>query len=602
MHIKTVPHLMILCAAGIASLLLSATSSNGQQPPAETASSSSTRPVGSITGRVLTSGGEPLAGATVFLSTLGQNSPRSTAVDTGGSFRVDGLDPSAYFVWASAPGFVSENPATSNERRRYYHLGDSVTLTLARGGVIYGTVTSSTNTPIVNATVRAFRVRDENGVALPGVAQPRERSTDDRGYYRLYGLQSGFYVVSAGGPGRFSGFLPNQYETDVATYAPSSTRDTATEIFVRGGEEATADIQYRGEAGHSVSGAVVGVSSTQTTIFSGVTIYLTDLRSRAAVMVAPAIPQNNYGFALYGVSDGEYEVFAQRSSSSGDSSLSEPRQIKVQGSDITGINLSLFSLASISGRLVLESVPKAECVKRRSTAMQETVIGARRMSPEIKTAKPPAKTQTVISGVPLTFSNQNFESIPDIKGEFAMRNLHNGLYRFATELPETSWYLRAITIGTPPAVAKPTDQNIPRDGLTVKAGEKVSGLMVTITEGAAGFRGHISVPQGQRVPAGLRVYLVPAERESAENVLRFFEANADTNAGFAIDNIAPGRYWLIARAADEGDATKVKPIRQDSALRARVLREAEALKKEMTFKPCEQTSDYELPWAAPARP
>jgi hypothetical protein len=124
---------------------------------------------------------------------------------------------------------------------------------------------------------------------------------------------------------------------------------------------------------------------------------------------------------------------------------------------------------------------------------------------------------------------------------------------------------------------------------------------VTITEGAASLHGHLSAREGQRVPQGLRVYLVPAERESAENVLRFFESATDTSAGFAIDNIAPGRYWLIARAPDDADPSKLKSIRQEPALRARVLREAEALKKEIAFKPCEQTSDYELAWTSTTR-
>jgi hypothetical protein len=124
---------------------------------------------------------------------------------------------------------------------------------------------------------------------------------------------------------------------------------------------------------------------------------------------------------------------------------------------------------------------------------------------------------------------------------------------------------------------------------------------VIITEGAAGLRGHITAPEGQRVPAGLRIYLVPAERESAENVLRFFETAVDAGAGFAIDNIAPGRYWMIARLADDGDPAKVKPIRQEPALRLRVLREAEVLKTEISFKLCEQSTDYELPWVPPSQ-
>ncbi|MDX6383812.1 MAG: hypothetical protein QOK48_1385 [Blastocatellia bacterium] len=601
MRSKTIPQRMIRCAAGLAWLILAVASLPAQQPP-ETGSSAAAPPVGAITGRVLNSAGEPLVGATVYISSLGQPQGRSTAVDASGNFRVDGLEAAAYSVWASAPGFVYEAPVTPTDVRRYHHLGDSVSLTMTKGGVISGIVTSSTNAPIVNTTVRAFRVRSENGEPLTGITQTRvERFTDDRGYYRLYGLEPGFYVISAGGSGRFFGFMANQYESDVPTYAPSSTRETATEIFVGGGDEATADIQYRGEAGHSVSGALPGIPPNQGTMFYGITISLTDTRSRSTVMAATASAQNNYGFAFYGVSDGEYEVFAQRPSPSGETSVSEPRHIKVAGADLTGINMNLFPLAAISGRLVLESVPRAECIRRRSTALQETVIGARRITQETKTPRTTAKTQGVTNEVPLNQSYTNAESTVNAKGEFTLRNLQGGSYRFVAELPEPGWYIRAVSMGTPPAVPKPSDPNIPRDGLTVKFGDRVSGLSITFAEGAAFFRGRISAAEGQRVPAGLRVYLVPVERESAENVLRFFEATADSTAGFAIEHIAPGRYWLIARPADEGDPTKVKPIRQDSALRARVLREAEALKKEITFKPCEQASDYVLPWVAVTR-
>jgi hypothetical protein len=85
-------------------------------------------------------------------------------------------------------------------------------------------------------------------------------------------------------------------------------------------------------------------------------------------------------------------------------------------------------------------------------------------------------------------------------------------------------------------------------------------------------------------------------------VLRFFEARVNADRGFAIGNIAPGRYWIIARGADDGDPAKVKPIRQETALRTRVLHEAEALKKEVSFKPCERASDYQLLYPPPATP
>src|SRR5258708_20302274 len=89
------------------------------------------------------------------------------------------------------------------------------------------------------------------------VSQSRDRATDDRGYYRLYGLQPGTYIVSAGGATQFGGAFGNSvYANDAPTFAPASTRDTAVEIVVSSGQEATADIRYRGEPGHSISGRV----------------------------------------------------------------------------------------------------------------------------------------------------------------------------------------------------------------------------------------------------------------------------------------------------------------------------------------------------------
>ena len=88
--------------------------------------------------------------------------------------------------------------------------------------------------------------------------------TDDRGVYRMYGLLPGTYIVSAGGMTRFfGGYGTTAHDQDAPTYAPSATRDTAQEVVVRSGEEATADIQYRGEPGHAISGTVLGFPPAQ---------------------------------------------------------------------------------------------------------------------------------------------------------------------------------------------------------------------------------------------------------------------------------------------------------------------------------------------------
>ena len=52
---------------------------------------------------------------------------------------------------------------------------------------------------------------------------------------------------------------------------------------------------------------------------------------------------------------------------------------------------------------------------------------------------------------------------------------------------------------------------------------------------------------------------------------------------------------MIARRTEETESGATKLVRLDEALRAAVLKEAEAQKKALAFKPCEQIADFDLP-------
>src|SRR4030095_10196519 len=144
---------------------------------------------------------------------------------------------------------------------------------------------------------------------LPPSMGFRERATDDRGVYRFYGLSPGSYLVWAAKP-RIGLLAPTAYDNDTPTYSPSSTRDTASEVVVRDGEEITADIQYRAEPGHAISGKVVGVLESQTQFSLGASINLIDVRDRSSLVGTSANSNDNFSFAIYGVADGEYELSA----------------------------------------------------------------------------------------------------------------------------------------------------------------------------------------------------------------------------------------------------------------------------------------------------
>src|SRR6185295_18710482 len=207
--------------------------------------------LGTIDGKVVNESGQPLGGAMVFVRTVSPGIARSTITDLEGNFRVNGLETGLYLVTANSPAYT--NVVGDPEAPKYYRLGDSARVEMVRGGAITGTVTSAIGEPLIGVRVRAIMIRDvkgQPGRSLGNIEQP----TDDRGIYRIYGLAPGTYIVSAGGSSFFTSL--SAFDTDVPTFAPSSTRDTAAEVSVKTGEDVLVDIRYRGEPGHSISGSV----------------------------------------------------------------------------------------------------------------------------------------------------------------------------------------------------------------------------------------------------------------------------------------------------------------------------------------------------------
>jgi carboxypeptidase family protein len=567
----------------------------GQQPASETKPTESR----TITGRVVNDSGQPLPGASVAAGTVGGSPGQRTSTDNEGYFKLQGLDAGLYRMYVNLPGYVSQIQTDPNNPGPTYRPGDSVSLTLIKGGVIAGIVTNVDGDPVVNLSVRAFRIRDAEGNKLRGPGYSQPRMTDDRGYYRLYGLRPGSYVIAAGGEAQYFG-AGNPFANDAMIFAPSSTRDTAVEIIVRSDQEVSADIRYRGEPGHAVSGRVSGTFPAAP--YSSA-IRLTEVESHIMISNG-AVSGEDRTFQMNGISDGEYEISAIGGGGFNADLIASPaRRVSVKGADLTGIELVLAPMGSIAGRVVLEPDPKLNCARRRETALRETMIIARREQAEEKSGVQKLKEKMEEVESPLL--PLSLDSVPNDTGEVTFRNLTPAIYRVEVRPPGAGWYVREVTIGQlnqrAPA-GRATGVNISKNGISVKAGEKIIDLAIAIAEGGAGFRGRVTAGEGQNLPPGLRLYLVPAERENNENVLRFFEGAVATDGTFAIGNLAPGRYWIVAQMPEPIDSNTMKSIKSDNAFRAKVMRAAEALKKEIAFKACERTVDYELPYAPSSAP
>jgi hypothetical protein len=556
---------------------------------ARTQSRREDRRVGSITGRITGDGGQPIVGAGVFVRKTGTSSGvgRTIVTDEEGRFHVDELPLGTYFVGANSPGYV---PATEFGLVRYYRLGDIVTIRLTKGGVITGAVTTATGEPVVAARVNATRVRDTEGRPLRSQGGP-SGVTDDRGIYRVYGLQSGTYIVGVNGGGSF--YSPNYaYGGEVPVYHPSGTRDAATEVAVVAGQEVTGvDIRYRGVLGHAISGTLAGLTEQDPSTGTGVSISLVHSSTGALHATSFIMARDSTrNFAVYGVPDGEYVLTAQFLMGGEGSAASQPRRVAVKGSDVTGVQLSLIPLGLITGRLTLESLTeserKSDCKEVRTALLEEAMVMVRRDQKGDKERQGD-----------LIFSLR--DGAPNEKGEFVVEGLAAGRYHIGADLPE-DWFVRKITTAGVTPAKPPID--VSKDGVAIAAGQRLGGLSMEVSEGAAGLRGRLVSDAGKKHSMTKnRVHLVPAEPESADNALRFYEAVVDSEGGFTLTNLAPGRYFIIARALTDDEWSDRAPRRAswDQSTRSALLRDAKAANAPVEIQRCQRVPDLAVKYSPP---
>jgi len=548
---------------------------------------------GIITGRVVTEDGSGLPGVTVTLTpvaadrrAISRGSQNRTSTDEDGNFKFTGLAPYVYSVSASsAKGYVpSPVPVSERQDSGYHRIGASVTITMIKGGAITGRVTNAMGESLIGVQVNAAMARGADGSPDRG-GSGRMKFTDDRGIYRIYGLSPGTYVVFT--RNRFH-IYPSPYDKDGPTYYPSSTRETAAEVTVTsGGETSGVDIRYRGDRGHAVSGSI---SFSGEPVSSSVS-HMVALTNTVTGVVRSDADFFRERFAIYGVPDGEYEITVRWILASNEEIIaSAPRRVVVKGADVGGIELKMLPLGSVAGKFALEAT-SVVCESKRKWSLEETLLALRY---EAKPGEaPPARSHTVVNGV-------------NEKGEFTVYNLKANRYFLEPRLPNENWYLKSIT--SPALTSAPTNaggaaeraaaaSNAARNGITLKAGEKISGITVSIADGAALVSGKvIPATEGLRLPAGLRIHLVPAEATAANDVLRYAEVFARANGSFLLSNLAPGKYWLIVRAApdDEMSDSPPAPIAWDANERAKLHHEAMAAKNEIELRPCGRIKDYVL--------
>ena len=566
---------------GVSLILLLASLCADGQSRSEPAIVKSETKTGAIMGRVVNENGQPHVNVDVAVR---PDTPEGlpvthTTTNRDGVFKLSGLAPGSYRVSAAVPAHIPKPPLSVLV---VFKAGDPVTLVLAKGGVITGTVTDPKGDPVVGIGVRVRMVSDESGQDYGQSGRYYDNMTDDRGVYRIYGVPAGTYVVSADGniddrSSRFKGV--NGFARDLPTYAPSSNREDADKISVRIGEEVSdVDIRYRGERGNTISGVLNGLPVDN----RGVSATLTSIVENGPRWYYNSL-ESNREFIFEGIPNGEYQLAATGYGSDRTRRRSESIFLTVRSADIEGLELTAAPLASINGRVVLEPLktPPPECTEKRQPPFSDTSVTAWHRVTEGTGKKP----QFVLRANAVT---------PNADGNVTFSDVAASEYYFSVRFSSQQWFLKSIAFAPPTPDGKPIDAS--RTWTTVKPGDQLSGLVFTLAQGAGLIRGEISLAEGQTLPEKTVVFLVPAEPERADEVLRYFASPVSSAGGFWLNNVAPGRYRIFAQHGTDDTRSGMSKLRlpDGSETRSLLRRVAEDTKTEIEVKPCEDVT-FRLP-------
>ncbi len=514
-------------------------------------------PTGSISGRV-TSSGAPVGGVIVMLfggdeSVFFGKFSHRTRADSNGMYRFDKLAAGKYRVAPSAPAYIianaSSNPFESGKAVMIdgSEAIDNVDFTLERGGVITGRITDANGQPIIGENVNLVKLDAEGKPAADrsGLYSPGSSSTDDRGVYRIYGINAGRYLVSAGNSGNQQSFSIGGRNYAQTFYPDTREQSRATVVEVIAGDEtAGIDIALKQiDKSYAATGRIVDADTGQpiANMGYGQGILSPDGKSVFGAGYTGARSNRRGEFRLDNLLPGNYAVIMSADNSN-ESGYADPVRFTIVDEDVSDLEMKYSRGVPVSGIVALEDQTNKEALAK-SAQLELTYIFADQEN-SFFLRSDPAKINA--------------------GGVFNFRGVRPGKIRFSVadyRSPHGFSIARIERNGTPLADIM----------LDVKSGEPVMNLRVVLAYGAGKIRGTINVVGGELPPnAILRVFARRLNNVGVGDDWRSVEA--DVNRRFSFENLSAGEYEIVVNAlgvfppSSQGAQPKVPRARQQISI------------------------------------
>ena len=439
----------------------------------------------------------------------------SAATDAEGRYRLTNVAPGAYRVSVFAPAHAVEGERDSLTPGKLVNVveGDDVEgvdFSLTRGAVITGRVADEKDRPVIAAPVNAFKLdADGRQQSADSFSNSRARwETDDRGIYRIFGLEAGRYLVVAESDS--GGRTVYGYRR---TFHPDAAEEAQAKVVeVKGAEEATnIDIKVAPMAkGYVVTGRVVEPETGEPV--PGVTVsHSVTGRGGSGVSVSNALGE----FRFENVAPNRYRAVAfiidynMRSGSV--PAIVDEIKFEVVDRDVSGLELKAARGATISGVVAVEG--------SNDPALRAKLA-------QVSLAVRSESRPTLI--VPRPGGNGTISP----NGTFKLSNVQPGLWRVV------------MGFGGPKGVAL---LRVEHNGVEVKEfnvnpGDQISGVRLVFAYGNGVIAGRVEV-KGGSMPARMQV---SCRREGGSATLEPIKLiEVDGRGQFVIENLTQGTYKLF---------------------------------------------------------